>query len=109
MPGLNGLELQSRLTAERCGIPVTLVTAYDNKESRRQALQGGALAFLPKPFSDEQLLLTIRSALRCDPTRVSAEGTQMNISSAFAQRRALFSWFIANLWGDLWRMSTELR
>lgn len=75
MPDLNGLELQSRLTAEGCSIPIIFITAYDNKESHRQAMEGGAVAFLRKPFSDEQLLLTIRSALRCDPTRVSAEGT----------------------------------
>jgi FixJ family two-component response regulator len=66
MPGMNGLQLQSRLAAEGCGIPIILITAYDNTESRRRAIQAGAVAFLGKPFSDEQLLRTIRSALRPD-------------------------------------------
>jgi FixJ family two-component response regulator len=64
MPGMNGLQLQSQLAAEGCGIPIIFITAYDDKESRRRAIQAGAVAFLSKPFSDEQLLQTIRLALR---------------------------------------------
>src|ERR1700739_5098833 len=66
MPGMNGLQLQSRLAAEGCGIPIIFITAYDDKESRRRAIQAGAVAFLSKPFSDEQLLQTLRSTLRPD-------------------------------------------
>ncbi len=64
MPRMNGLQLQSHLAAEGCGIPIIFITAYDDKESRRRAMQAGAVAFLGKPFSDEQLLQTIRSTLR---------------------------------------------
>jgi FixJ family two-component response regulator len=64
MPGMSGLQLQSRLAALGCKIPIIFVTAYDDKTSRRQALQSGAVAFLGKPFNDELLLHTIRSALR---------------------------------------------
>ena len=66
MPGMNGLQLQSHLAAKGCGIPIIFITAYDNKESRRRAIQAGAVAFLNKPFSGEQLLQTLRSALRPD-------------------------------------------
>ncbi len=66
MPGMNGLQLQSHLAAEGRGIPIIFITAYDDKESRRRAMQAGAVAFLGKPFSDEQLLQTIRSTLRPD-------------------------------------------
>jgi FixJ family two-component response regulator len=64
MPGMNGLELQSHLAAAGCGIPIIFITAYESKDSRQRAMQAGAAAFLGKPFSDEQLLQTIRSALR---------------------------------------------
>jgi FixJ family two-component response regulator len=64
MPGMNGLQLQSQLAAAGCRIPVIFITAYDDKESRRRAMQAGAIAFLGKPFSDVQLLQIIRSALR---------------------------------------------
>jgi FixJ family two-component response regulator len=64
MPGMNGLQLQSHLAAAGCGIPIIFITAYESKDSRQQAMQAGAAAFLGKPFSDEQLLQIIRSALR---------------------------------------------
>jgi FixJ family two-component response regulator len=63
MPDMNGLELQSRLAAAGYGIPIIFVTAYDDRESRGRAMQAGAVAFIGKPFSDEQLLQTVRSAL----------------------------------------------
>ena len=66
MPDMNGFELQSELAAAGYGIPIIFVTAYDDKESRGRAMQAGAVAFLAKPFSDEQLLQTVRSALGHD-------------------------------------------
>jgi FixJ family two-component response regulator len=66
MPGMNGLELQSELAAAGCHVPIIFITAYDDEESRERALQGGAVAFLGKPFNDEELLQTIRSAVRGD-------------------------------------------
>ena len=63
LPGINGLQLQSQLAAADCQIPIICITAYDNKESRRRAMRSGAVAFLGKPFSDEQLLQWIRSAV----------------------------------------------
>ncbi len=64
MPGMDGLQLQSHLAAAGCGIPIIFITAYESKGSRQRAIQAGAAAFLGKPFSDEQLLQIIRSALR---------------------------------------------
>lgn len=64
MPGMNGLQLQSHLAASGCGIPVIFITAYENEESCQRAMRAGAAAFLGKPFSDEQLLQGIYSALR---------------------------------------------
>ena len=64
MPGMNGLKLQSELAAAGCGIPIIFITAYDNKDTRQQAMQAGAVAFLGKPFNDEELLQAVRLALR---------------------------------------------
>lgn len=72
MPGMNGLQLQSELAAAGRGIPIIFITAYDDKEARGRAMQAGAVAFLDKPFNDEQLLQTVRSALR---TRVRGRGS----------------------------------
>lgn len=64
LPGMNGLQLQRHLASEGCKVPIIFITAYDNSESRQQAMQAGAVAFLSKPFSDNLLLQTIRATLR---------------------------------------------
>ena len=63
MPGMNGLQLQRHLADAGYSIPIIFITAY-GEESRRRALQAGAVALLEKPFKDEQLLKSIRSALK---------------------------------------------
>ena len=73
MPGMNGLQLQSRLATLGYKIPIIFITAHDNKESRQQALQAGAVAFLGKPFSDDILLQIIRAALRQDESTATTK------------------------------------
>ena len=67
MPGMNGLQLQSHLTTVGRGIPIIFITAYQSNSSRQRAMQAGAAAYLGKPFSDEQLLESIRSVLSVPP------------------------------------------
>ena len=64
MPRMTGLQLQSKLVAAGNRTPIIFITAYEDKKSRRLAMQAGAVGFLAKPFTDEQLLRTIRFALR---------------------------------------------
>ena len=61
MPGLNGLEVQRRLAGT--GMPIIFITAHDEIGVREQALAGGALAYLRKPFGDELLIKTVRAIL----------------------------------------------
>jgi FixJ family two-component response regulator len=63
MPGMSGLELQAKLTAERCCIPTIFITAHGDAKMRMQALRAGATEFLTKPFDDEVLLENIRAAM----------------------------------------------
>ena len=63
MPGMDGLQLQSRIAAEGSRVPVVFITVCDDEESRGRAMLAGAVAFLAKPFTDVQLLEAIRSAL----------------------------------------------
>jgi FixJ family two-component response regulator len=63
MPEMNGLELQAQLAATGNRLPIIFITGYDDEESRRRAMRAGAVAFLVKPFSNEQLLQAIRSVL----------------------------------------------
>lgn len=63
MPGMNGLELQRRLTAMGRRIPIVFLSAKASEDEERQALQGGAVAFLHKPARQEVLLQAIRAAI----------------------------------------------
>jgi FixJ family two-component response regulator len=63
MPRMSGLELQQRLAAAHCPIPVIFITAHGDAETRARALRAGAVAFLDKPFSDEVLLGAVQAAL----------------------------------------------
>jgi FixJ family two-component response regulator len=64
MPGMNGLELQRRLAASHMSIPVIFITAHGDEETRVRALNGGAVEYLLKPFSEEALLNAIDAALK---------------------------------------------
>ena len=64
MPGMNGLELQRQLAASHMSIPVIFITAHGDEESRVRALNGGAVEYLLKPFSEEALLSAIDAALK---------------------------------------------
>src|SRR5467141_3247776 len=63
MPGMSGLDLQAKLNAEKCRIPIIFITAHGDAQMRMHALRAGAVEFLSKPFNDEALLETVRAAL----------------------------------------------
>src|SRR4051812_2425779 len=50
MPGMSGIDLQSRLIADGHRLPVIFITAFPETRARAQALLRGALGFLSKPF-----------------------------------------------------------
>jgi len=63
MPGMSGLELQAKLKAERCRIPIIFITAHGDAKMRIQAMRDGAVEFLTKPFDNGVLLETIHAAV----------------------------------------------
>ncbi|HEY0323453.1 MAG TPA: response regulator transcription factor [Pyrinomonadaceae bacterium] len=63
MPGMSGLELQAKLNADGCRIPIVFITAHGDAKMRIQALRAGAVEFMAKPFDDEALLESVRAAL----------------------------------------------
>lgn len=64
MPGMNGIELQSRLKMLDCCTPVIFVTAFPDERSRARALEAGAIGFLEKPFEGRAMIQLIETALR---------------------------------------------
>ena len=63
MPGMGGLALLRRLVASGSRIPVIILTAHGDEETRQRSLQAGAMAFLEKPVQGTALLEAVRSAL----------------------------------------------
>lgn len=65
LPGMNGLQLQQRLSDDAWNLPVIFITALDDdEETRRTALHRGAVAYLQKPFQRERLLQSVHDALQ---------------------------------------------
>ncbi len=75
LPGLNGLELQELVAADRADMPIIFITGHGDVPTTVQAMKAGAIEFLMKPFSDEALLSAIQIAIeRSDAAlRVGAE------------------------------------
>ena len=67
MPGLSGLELQARLTAEGSDVPAIFVTALREESIRERAAKGGAFGFFQKPFQEEKLVDCVGRALEHGP------------------------------------------
>ena len=63
MPGMSGLELQARLSADRHRMPIVFITAHGDESMKMQALRAGAVEFLAKPFNEEVLLDCVRAAM----------------------------------------------
>jgi FixJ family two-component response regulator len=68
MPGLDGLELQTRLAAMRPRLPVVFLTASITATARKRALAGGAVAFFRKPLDREidNFVKTLRAVLEME-------------------------------------------
>jgi FixJ family two-component response regulator len=63
MPGMSGLDLLRHLTATGSRVPVIMLTAHGDDETRRRSLEANASAFLEKPVRTAALLDAVRAAL----------------------------------------------
>jgi FixJ family two-component response regulator len=63
LPDLNGLDLQTRVVADRSDMPIIFITGYGDVPMTVKAMKGGAIEFLTKPFDEETLLAAIEQAL----------------------------------------------
>jgi two-component system response regulator FixJ len=63
LPGMSGIELVAALKARGWSRPTILITAHDSPGVRKQALQSGVSAFLPKPFLGNDLVMTVKTAV----------------------------------------------
>ena len=66
LPGISGLDLQSRQAKTRRKIPFVFLTAQNEVRASVRAMKAGAIDFLTKPFQDEELLDAVRSGIERD-------------------------------------------
>jgi two-component system response regulator FixJ len=77
MPGMNGLELQRQLREQGCDMPVVIITGHGDVDSAVRAMKDGAIDFLQKPFSREELLAAVRGAEQQAAPRPAAPSAEV--------------------------------
>src|SRR6202047_823671 len=87
LPDLNGLDLQKRVAVDRIDMPIIFITGYGDVPTTVQAMKGGAIEFLTKPFSDDVLLSAIRNAIERSKIALGHEAEMRGGRGAGAARR----------------------
>ena len=82
LPGASGLDLQAELSRARPDLPIIFVTGHGDVPMSVRAMKGGAIDFLQKPFSDQDLLDSIHRAIAR-----SREALAVRAARAAIQRR----------------------
>lgn len=84
MPGKSGLDLQRELAAANTELPIIFITGHGDIPMSVQAMKGGAIEFLTKPFRDQDLLDAIQLGLSRDRVRRENEKTLVILRERFA-------------------------
>jgi FixJ family two-component response regulator len=85
MPGLNGLELQRRLAVERPDMPIIFLTGNADIPMTVQAMKGGAVEFLTKPFSDGTLLSVVSKAVSRSTALIARDAELRALRARYAR------------------------
>ena len=84
MPGLSGIDLLRRLRELKVGLPVIVITGHGDVPLAVEAMKGGAVDFLEKPFDDEVLLSAVRSAFNSQATDQQRQALRTAINDRLA-------------------------
>jgi FixJ family two-component response regulator len=83
LPGQSGLELQRELSASRIQVPIVFITGHGDIPMSVQAMKGGAIEFLTKPFRDQDLLDAVQVGLARDQARLDDEKSMSALRARF--------------------------
>ncbi len=101
LPGISGLELQSKLLEAGIALPVIIMTAHGDVPMVRKALKAGAIEFLSKPFKDDELLQAVEQSFALDRTRREkqdrAHGIELRAQSLTERERQVMELVTAGL------------
>jgi two-component system response regulator FixJ len=85
MPGMSGLELHAHLVRHEIRIPVIIITGHGDVSMAVKAMKVGAVDFIEKPFDDEELLHSIRNALRHEEKQRELRARRADIAARLAE------------------------
>lgn len=83
MPGRSGLELQRDLAAANRQVPIIFITAHADVPMTVQAMKGGAIEFLTKPFRDQELIDAVEAGLARDRARLESDRAVAELRERF--------------------------
>ena len=99
MPGMSGMDLQEKLSEIHALLPIIMISGHGEIPMAVKAVQKGAIDFLQKPFSDQQLLDRISQALELNSTRHSEneirEAAQEKYQSLTPREKEIFTEVVA--------------
>jgi FixJ family two-component response regulator len=81
LPGMNGMEMQAKLSERGFGLPIIIMTAHGDMPMVRKALKAGAFEFLIKPFKDEELLEAVEQAFALEGVNRQADNLVNSIQA----------------------------
>jgi FixJ family two-component response regulator len=83
MPGRSGLDLQRDLAAANRQVPIIFITAHADVPMTVQAMKGGAIEFLTKPFRDQDLIEAVEAGLARDRSRRESDKALATLRERF--------------------------
>src|SRR3984885_695719 len=84
LPGLNGLDVQKRVAADRTDMPIIFITGYGDVPMTVKAMKGGAAEFLTQPFADDVMLTAIQNAIERSRDALDHESETLALREAYA-------------------------
>jgi FixJ family two-component response regulator len=88
LPGLNGLELQKCIAADRFELPIVFISGQGDIPTTVKAMKAGAHEFLTKPFNDEVFLAAVRNAIEHSQTALGRESETRALRGRYASLTA---------------------
>jgi two-component system response regulator FixJ len=84
MPGMSGIDLLRRLRERKISVPVIVITGHGDIPLAVEAMRIGAIDFLEKPFDDEVLIASVKTALRLKEGEAKRHGERAEIEGRLA-------------------------
>jgi FixJ family two-component response regulator len=101
MPGLSGLDLQASLARGGSDLPMVFISGHGDVPTTVHAMKAGAVSFLAKPFTKDELLAAVAEALARSRERESARAEGAELRSRYAsltpREREVFALVAAGL------------